>query len=129
MISAASFSMFGFITAMLSNLFYQLRIVLSKKQMTDPSSSPPSAARISGSDLFRLVTIASFLMLLPIALLSEGVALVRVVHLLCGSSGLKNTLLLIYLLVSGFSYYMYNEVAFWILDLVHPITHAVGKRP
>ena len=31
------------------------------------------------------------------------------------------------LLFSGFSYYMYNEVAFWILGIVSPITHAVGN--
>ena len=113
---------------MISNLFYQLRIVLSKKQMTDPASSSSSVSKISGPNLFRIVTLASFLMLLPVALFCEGIALARVIRQLCGnSSGSNNSLLLFHLLVSGVSYYMYNEIAFWILDLVHPITHAVGK--
>jgi solute carrier family 35 protein E1 len=29
--------------------------------------------------------------------------------------------------MSGVSFYIYNEVAFWILDLVHPVTAAVGN--
>eukprot|EP01036_Dinobryon_divergens_P022589 gene22589-30854_t len=125
-IKEASFSFFGFLTAMISNLFYQLRIVLSKKQMTEPVSSS-SVSRISGPNLFRMVTLASFFMLLPVALLCEGITLARVIRQLCDSSGANNSLLLTHLLVSGVSYYMYNEVAFWILDLVHPITHAVGN--
>ena len=31
------------------------------------------------------------------------------------------------LLISGFSYYCYNEVAFWILGSISPMTHAVGN--
>jgi len=29
--------------------------------------------------------------------------------------------------VSGLSFYLYNEVSFYTLDSVHPITHAVGN--
>ena len=31
------------------------------------------------------------------------------------------------ILASGLSFYLYNEVAFYTLDAVHPITHAVGN--
>merc|ERR1740138_1197300 len=35
--------------------------------------------------------------------------------------------LLVRLVVSGLSFYLYNEVSFYTLDSVHPITHAVGN--
>jgi solute carrier family 35 protein E1 len=35
--------------------------------------------------------------------------------------------LLFRLVASGLSFYLYNEVSFYVLDSVHPITHAVGN--
>lgn len=60
--------------------------------------------------------------LLPIALMIDGYKLYQLLLSRAISSEV-----LIDLLVSGISYYLYNEVAFWILDLVHPITHSIGN--
>lgn len=35
--------------------------------------------------------------------------------------------LLLRIVASGVSFYAYNEVSFYALDAVHPITHAVGN--
>jgi len=35
--------------------------------------------------------------------------------------------LMLDVVVAGLSFYAFNEVSFWILDLVHPITHAIGN--
>ena len=39
----------------------------------------------------------------------------------------SETELILRILASGLSFYLYNEVAFYTLDAVHPITHAVGN--
>ena len=44
-----------------------------------------------------------------------------------GSGVYSQTELVVRLLVSGLSFYLYNEVSFYTLDSVHPITHAVGN--
>ena len=122
----STFSMYGFLTAMASNLFYQLRIVLSKQLM----SPNDGTTKLSGPNMFRVVTIISFLQLFPIAIYCEGTATVEAISRLWTDSGTNqatNSYLLTHLLLSGFTYYGYNEVAFWILDLVHPVTHAVGN--
>jgi len=117
-----SFSWFGFLTAMASNLLYQLRIVLSKQLMAPSEISP----KISAPNIFRLITLVSFFELLPLAIIIEGDLLFQKLHELWSLNSDRNNLLM-HILVSGFSYYMYNEIAFWILDLVHPLTHAVGN--
>jgi len=35
--------------------------------------------------------------------------------------------LILNIIISGLTYYLSNEISFWILDLVHPITHAVAS--
>lgn len=117
----ASFSWFGFLTGMISNFFYQLRMVLSK-QILDPNAS---IEKVSSANLFRIVTIYASFQLLPIVLLVEGARIIPTWKESITATN-QNELLL-NLLISGFSFYIYNEIAFWILDLVHPITHAVGN--
>lgn len=116
-----SFSWFGFIAAMVSNLFYQLRIVWSKQVITGGGE-----AKISGSNLFRVITIVSAFFLLPIALFLEG-SRVLPTWWAATTDASETRALVGDILLSGFAYYMYNEIAFWILDLVHPVTHAVGN--
>lgn len=122
-----SFSWFGFITAMVSNLFYQLRIVWSKQLLSGSSSTDGGATtKVSGSNLFRLITIIAAFFLLPVAVVLEG-HLVMPAWRAAAGDGAVTRALLCDILVSGGAYYMYNEIAFWILDLVHPVTHAVGN--
>lgn len=120
-IKEASFSWFGFWTGMISNFFYQLRMVLSKL-LIDPSTS---GEKVSSANLFRIVTIYAAFQLLPIALILEGNKIAPVWQASVHEANQNQ--LMWDLLASGFSFYIYNEVSFWILDLVHPITHAVGN--
>lgn len=116
------FSWFAFGTAMISNLFYQLRIVLSKQLIVGSTDGN----KLSGANLFRIITVLAAVFLLPIALFLEGSAVVPAWKLATADSSVTSALVWD-ILISGFSYYLYNEIAFWILDLVHPVTHAVGN--
>jgi solute carrier family 35 protein E1 len=139
-----SFTWISFFSAMASNLFYQLRIVLAKKEMTSNGNTKsndkilskmesnnttvPSKNNddiISPENLFRIITIISAIQLFPIALLIEGGTLQTAYSSIIKSG--KYEEFLSSMLISGISYYMYNEVAFWILGLVNPISHAVGN--
>lgn len=117
----ASFSWFGFSSGMASNFFYQLRMVLSKILINPSAGTEP----VSSANLFRIITIYSSFQLLPIALLLEGREIVPVWQASI-NEGNQNQLILD-LICAGFTFYIYNEISFWILDLVHPITHAVGN--
>jgi solute carrier family 35 protein E1 len=76
--------------------------------------------------MFRVLTIIASVQLLPLALVFEGRYVLPAWNAALGS-GAPLDYLVTNLLVSGASYYLYNEVAFWILALVSPITHAIGN--
>jgi solute carrier family 35 protein E1 len=120
--SELTFSWFGFITAMVSNFFYQLRIVVSKPLL----ATSADGSKISGGNLYRVLTVIAAIFLVPISLYLEGNAIMPAWRLAATSTSATNALLLD-IIMSGFSFYMYNEVSFWVLDLVHPVTHAVGN--
>ena len=153
-----SFTWISFFSAMASNLFYQLRIVLAKKEMTNSNNSNISNSSSSNSisttkaidktlskmenntitttirnpddlispeNLFRVITIISAMQLIPVALILEGSKLQSLYTNIINSGNYED--FISSMLISGVSYYMYNEVAFWILGLVHPISHAVGN--
>lgn len=115
-----SFTWTGFLAGMASNLFYQLRIVLSKKELTNESNS------LSPANFFRVLTIISAVELLPISIALEGYKL-RSVWELAIANGVDMDNLISNILISGFSSYCYNEVSFWILGSISPMTHAVGN--
>ena len=115
-----SFTWIGFLAGMASNLFYQLRIVLSKKELTNESNS------LSPANFFRVLTIISAVELLPISIALEGYKL-RSVWDSAIANGVDMDNLISNILISGFSSYCYNEVSFWILGSISPMTHAVGN--
>lgn len=115
-----SFTWTSFLAGMASNLFYQLRIVLSKKEISAGSGS------LSPSDFFRVLTIISAVELLPISMALEGYK-VRSTWEAALKAGVDTDSLMQNLLISGFSYYAYNEISFWILGSISPMTHAVGN--
>lgn len=115
-----SFTWIGFLAGMASNFFYQLRIVLSKKELTNESNS------LSPANFFRVLTIISAVELLPISIALEGYKL-RSVWESAIANGVDNDVVISNLLISGFSCYCYNEVSFWILGSITPMTHAVGN--
>ena len=115
-----SFTWIGFLAGMASNFFYQLRIVLSKKELTNESNS------LSPANFFRVLTIISAVELLPISIALEGYKL-RSVWDSAIANGVDMDNLISNILISGFSSYCYNEVSFWILGSISPMTHAVGN--
>jgi solute carrier family 35 protein E1 len=116
-----NFTWVGFLSAMASNFFYQLRMVLSKNVLTDSDEK-----RLSAVNTFRVVTILSFLLLLPFAFFSEYALIQDYLHRYVNNLTERNYVLH-HLTISGISFYLYNEINFWILDLVHPVTTAVGN--
>lgn len=129
-----SFTWFGFTAAMASNFFYQLRMVLSKILMSDKPTnnsnnnnhSVADDKKLSPSNTFRVITIFSFLQITIIALVFESSLLNQYFSPLLENVVERNYFLK-HLVISGISFYLYNEIAFWILDLVHPLTSAVGN--
>ena len=115
-----SFSWHGFCSGMASNFFYQMRIVMSKKELSGENNT------LSPANFFRVLTIISALLLFPISVAMEGYK-IRNEWNTALARGMDTELFISNLIVSGVSYYCYNEVAFWILGSIHPITHAVGN--
>lgn len=130
-IREVSFSWWVFGTAMLSNLLYMSRMVFSKAsiQGSSPSSPGPKQqhASLSAVATFRLVTLSAALQLIPCAILFEGSRASQLWHTLQSQRQSEFYFVWTNLIMSGVSFYVYNEVAFWILDLVHPVTAAVGN--
>jgi solute carrier family 35 protein E1 len=116
-----SFSWFGFSAAMISNLLYPSRMVLSKKILSDKPGK-----QLSASNTFRMITAIAFLELLPITFLLEG-SRIREYFTEISTNIVQRNYILRHLLFGGISFYLYNEIAFWVLDLVHPVTSAVGN--
>lgn len=127
-----SFTWIGFTAAMLSNLLYQSRMVFSKATLSSGSSNnsgSPSAMvqePLSAVTTFRVITLVALAELLPLCVLFEYRSLQKVLADLALRPK-EMHFVFVNLLISGLSFYIYNEVSFWILDLVHPVTHAVGN--
>lgn len=81
---------------------------------------------MGAANLYGVLTIMSFLLLLPFAAVLEGAKL-KAGWQAALAAGHSAKYLINTGLVSGLFYYLYNEVAFLCLDNVHPITHAVGN--
>jgi len=111
-----SFTWDCFAFAMGSNFFFSLRGVLSKKALAGEKKDV-------GND-FAVLTALSFLLVMPIAIAVEGPIMVKEWDAALAKGASQNQLLL-YIVGSGVTFYLYNEVSFFSLDLVHPITHAV----
>eukprot|EP00887_Chlorella_sp_A99_P002025 scaffold18.g2025.t1 len=110
--SEISFTWKGFLSAMGSNLTFQSRNVLSKKFMTKGKGS------LDNINLFSIITILSFFLLMPIALLVDG----PVASQLLASSDLATKALL-----AGVCFHAYQQVSYMILQRVSPVTHSIGN--
>lgn len=119
-VTELSFTWLCLFSALLSNFFYQMRMVLAKHEISGEKQ------KISAANLFRIITIFASIQVIPIALIVEGFKMHSVYRMAIENGSSHNTIVS-NLLISSISYYMYNEVAFWLLDIVHPITHAIGN--
>jgi len=117
----ASFSMWGFGTAMLSNLTFQSRNVLSKKLMI-------SKGGMDNIDLFSVITAMSFVLLLPFALWADqGFNLTPAALAARGVAQETINDVLIKALSAGLMFHGYQQISYMILQRVSPVTHSVGN--
>jgi solute carrier family 35 protein E1 len=123
---SSSFSALGFITAMISNFCFQLRSVLAKTLMPSSSSPRDNNFHLSAANVFRILTLFAAAISIPICLLTEGRYIIPVWKSTV-LSGIPVQTLLVNICISSVSFYLYNEVSFWILGVVLPITHSIGN--
>ncbi|XP_030481591.2 phosphoenolpyruvate/phosphate translocator 2, chloroplastic [Cannabis sativa] len=117
----ASFNWIGFCSAMASNVTNQSRNVFSKKLMVQEEET------LDNINLFSVITIISFLMLTPSAILIEGVKFSPSYLQSAANQGLNIKELCLRLLLSGICFHSYQQVSYMILQMVSPVTHAVGN--
>merc|ERR1719263_539359 len=80
---------------------------------------------MTSANFYAVVTIMATLLLLPIALFMEGPgAILKGFELAYARGG---TEFFLHFLYSGFFYYVYNEVAFFALSKLDPVSHAVAN--
>ena len=143
-----SFSWYCLTAGILANVFGAARGVFGKTQMCGETSC---LEQLSPPNYYAVLTILSFLMLIPVTTLLEGNQILSIFrsavhhiqlfmssHGICPSSIVKHSLSeslssqkqfegLLYSLGSGVLFYLYNEVSFRTLNKVHPVTHAVSN--
>ncbi|EYU34731.1 hypothetical protein MIMGU_mgv1a012476mg [Erythranthe guttata] len=115
-----SFNWIGFGSAMASNVTNQTRNVFSKKLMVKKES-------LDNINLFSIITVISFLLLAPTAIILEGVKFSPSYFQSAASQGLDVRKLCVRALLSGFCFHTYQQVSYMILQMVSPVTHAVGN--
>jgi hypothetical protein len=99
--SELSFTWKGFLSAMGSNVTFQSRNVLSKKLMTKGKGA------LDSINTFSIITILSFLLLTPIALLTDGLVWTPAA---LAAAGVDSTLLAKRALLSAFAFHAYQQV-------------------
>eukprot|EP00284_Hemiselmis_tepida_P018621 CAMPEP_0174931600 /NCGR_PEP_ID=MMETSP1355-20121228/34212_1 /TAXON_ID=464990 /ORGANISM="Hemiselmis tepida, Strain CCMP443" /LENGTH=424 /DNA_ID=CAMNT_0016177967 /DNA_START=18 /DNA_END=1289 /DNA_ORIENTATION=+ len=115
-----SFSWLAVISAMIANQSAALKGVQGKALMKEPWVKAMGAANQYGC-----ANILSVLWTLPIMLLSEGPKWQESWSKATAKSSEKDILTNTFL--SGFAFYLYNEVSFMALSKVSPITHSVAN--
>ncbi|KAK9278467.1 hypothetical protein L1049_028032 [Liquidambar formosana] len=117
-VTEASFNWAGFWSAMASNVTNQSRNVLSKKFMVKKEES------LDNITLFSIITIMSFILLAPVAVLMEGV---KFTPSYLQSAGLDVRQLYTRSFIAALCFHAYQQVSYMILQRVSPVTHSVGN--
>ena len=117
----ASFNWIGFGSAMAANVTNQTRNVLSKKFMIRKEEA------LDNINLFSVMTILSFLLLIPIAVFLEGFKLTPEYMQFAASQGVNVRDLCVRAQLTGICFHSYQQVSYMILQMVSPVTHAVGN--
>ena len=116
-----SFTWLAFIAGTISAVTSASKAILSKKVL----DGRPLGENLTPANMFAVLTIMGFLMVAPAAILVEGPMAIQTAWTATIANGYTRAQLLRLLSVSGFLYYLYNEVAFLALSEVAPVTHAV----
>jgi len=111
-----AFNFMGFAGAMISNLTFGLRAVLSKKTMG-------TLKDLSSTSLYAYTTLISLIICAPLALIMEGPTLKQGAQAAIDTIGAKSFYL--YLFAVGLFYHLYNQFAFNTLQRVNPVSHGV----
>jgi len=85
----------------------------------------PLGENLTPANMFAILSIIGFCAIAPVTLLLEPPKAAMAAWSAALAKGYTNAQLLKLLSVSGFLYYIYNEVAFLALAEVAPVTHAV----
>ncbi|CAN0904145.1 Phosphoenolpyruvate/phosphate translocator 2, chloroplastic [Linum grandiflorum] len=104
-LNEASFNWSGFCSAMASNVTNQSRNVLSKKLMVREEET------LDNINLFSVITIISFLLLVPSAISIEGIKFTPSYFNTAASEGLNVKQLCFRSLIAGFCLHMYQQVS------------------
>ena len=118
-----SFTWLSFTSGTLSAVTSATKAILSKKVL----SGKPLGENLTPANMFAVLTILGFCMILPASLLMEGPTKVTEAFTAALAAGYTMPQLFRLLSISGFLYYIYNEVAFLALSEVAPVTHAVAN--
>ena len=102
-----SFTWLSFVAGTLSAVTSAMKAILSKKVL----SGKPLGENLTPSNMFSVLTILGFLMILPLSLVIEGPAVVAKAWSGAIAAGYTPAHLMTLLSVSGALYYMYNEVS------------------
>jgi len=121
-ITEVHFKWISFVGAMVSNLAFSLRAIFSKAKMQKPVGK-----NLNPMNLFALLTILSFFMSVPVALILEYDMVSVYKETFKNSSSKEILTTWLNVVWAGLTYQLYNEVAFLALNEIHPITHAVGN--
>lgn len=119
-VTEASFNWTGFCSAMASNVTNQSRNVFSKKFMVRKEDS------LDNINLFSVITITSFILLVPAAIFTEGAKLTPYLQS-AASQGSNIRELCVRSLLAGFCFHSYQQVSYMILQMVSPVSHSVGN--
>jgi len=117
-----SFTWLAFGSAMMSNVAGAFRAILAKKAM-----GKPQGENMGDANLYAVLTIMSFMLLLPVSLMIEPPAKIMASWAAANAAGISSGYILFNLLSAGICYYLYNETAFLALGRVTPVTHAVAN--
>merc|ERR1712194_211706 len=111
-----SFSYKSLICALISNVAFASRAVLSKLTMNEPVGKNMDAANLYG-----VLTMMAFALTIPVAFYFEGPSKAASTAIVGTPWLIKN------IIINGMYYYLYNEVAFLTLNQVAPITHSIAN--
>eukprot|EP00904_Undaria_pinnatifida_P006014 jgi/Undpi1/2542/HiC_scaffold_13.g05921.m1 len=107
--------------AMGSNLAASTRAILSKRSM-----GMDMGKNMNPANLYAVLTIMASAMLLPLSAVIEGPK-INDLWAATVDTAEKGNDIIYNTVASGVFFYLYNEVAFRCLGVVHPVTHAVGN--
>merc|ERR1712060_72427 len=119
-VSELSFTWVSFFGAMLSNLAFAARNILSRASMDKPKGE-----NMTPENLFGVLTVMSFLYALPLAFLMEGGKVAATWSAAVATTPMPK--IIQSTIATGLYFYLYNEVAMSALARVHPVTHAVAN--